>query len=85
MCTSKMEAPEDIRVPVARLTNLMHSEVLQFFPPPSLPADFGGSLQGLSLYEGQGDDSSGSAASIGNQTLHQSIAELLRDTDISYL
>ncbi|MCL7033996.1 hypothetical protein MKW94_025445 [Papaver nudicaule] len=66
-----------------RLTNTLHSEVAPCLPLPSLPVFCGALDQELGLY----NDTTGVRSSNPNDVLAQAskIADLLRDTDVSYL
>ena len=68
------------RLPAARLTNLAHPEVFQFFPVPSLPANFGGACHASLSPDGQ---PSGPPAS--SSAVEHGMAHLLTEADVSYL
>ncbi|GAQ92315.1 Sister chromatid cohesion protein SCC2/Nipped-B [Klebsormidium nitens] len=68
------------RLPAARLTNLAHPEVFQFFPVPSLPANFGGACHASLSPEGHPSGPSPSSSAV-----EHGIAHLLREADVSYL
>lgn len=68
------------RLPAARLTNLAHPEVFQFFPVPSLPSDFGGPCHSSLSPEGHPSGPPPSSPAV-----ELSIAHLLREADVSYL
>ncbi|PIA63025.1 hypothetical protein AQUCO_00200801v1 [Aquilegia coerulea] len=66
-----------------RLTNTIHSEVVPCLPLPSLPVFCGSNDQDLRLF----DESTTSRSLDRNEVVSQAsrIADLLKDTDVSYL
>lgn len=69
------------QAPVARLTNLTHSEVFQFFSVPCLPPAFGGAVS----KEGQQGGTPAPAGSASTPAVEQQIAHLLKEADVRYL
>lgn len=70
------------------LCNTIHSEVAPCLPLPSLPVFFGALDPDLCLFDEVSTDSYGSYRSLNRpEILAQSseIADLLRETDVSYL